>query len=78
MLINYTEQDVGYDQRHGGPFDRGAADSYYNRLRRPHFFTGATYTSKEIIAKPGTPEWFAYNAGYDWNERHGDKKDWGV
>ena len=67
-----------YDQRHGGPFDRGAADSYYGRAREPHWFSGATYSSPKFVARPGTPQWFAYHAGYDWNERNGDKKDWGV
>ena len=34
-----------YDKRHGGPFDRGGADSYYGRGRNPHYFVGATYSS---------------------------------
>ena len=25
-----------YDKRHGGPFDRGGADSYYRRGMNPH------------------------------------------
>lgn len=67
-----------YDQRHGGPFDRGAADSYYHRPRRPHFFTDATYQSDEIEERFMTAVQIAeYNAGYDFNEQFGDKKDWG-
>ena len=31
---NITER---YDQRHGGPFDRGTADSYYRREFDPHY-----------------------------------------
>lgn len=82
MLIDTSNDPVEfqgefYDQRHGGPFDRGAVDSYYHRARRPHYFRGATYSSPEVQAKPGTPEWFAYHAGYDFNEQFGDKKDWG-
>ena len=30
------------DRRHGGPYDRGSADSYYNRPRRPHYYKGDT------------------------------------
>ena len=72
-----TETKTGFSQRHGGPWDRGSADSYYGRPRRPHWFTGDSYSSQEVLAAPGTNEWEAYNAGYDWNERQGLKKDWG-
>lgn len=82
MLIDYTSQPAvingkEYDQRHGGPFDRGAADSYYNRPRRPHFFSEATYLSDEITERFMTRAQIEeYNAGYDYNEQHGDKKLW--
>ncbi len=66
-----------YDNRHGGPFDRGSADSYYGRGFRPHYFTGSTYQSEEIIPVNGTAEYEAYSAGYEYNEANGDKKDWG-
>ena len=66
-----------YDQRHGGAFDRGSADSYYGRPRRPHYFEGGTHTSKEIIPEPGSREYMDYMAGYEQNELYGDKKDWG-
>ena len=66
-----------YDTRHGGAYDRGSADSYYHRPARPHYFVGDTYQSPEVLARPGSPEWEAYMAGYEHNERYGDKKDWG-
>lgn len=73
----YEHNGKLYDGRHGGPFDRGAADSWYNRPPRPHFFTDATYASDEI------QEWFMtqaqiaeYHAGYEWNEAQGGKKNW--
>ena len=28
-----------WDKRHGGPYDRGGADSYYRRGCRPHYYT---------------------------------------
>lgn len=63
-----------YDQRHGGPYDRGSADAYYGRSRRPHFFTDATYQSDEIEERFMTRDQIeAYNAGYD--NTH-DRKDW--
>ena len=66
-----------YDRRHGGAFDRGSADSYYSRPRRPHYFEGNTYHSREIIPAPGSREYMDYMAGYEQNELMGDKKDWG-
>jgi hypothetical protein len=83
MLSNYTLQPQEfegnlYDQRHGGPFDRGAADSYYNRGYHPHYFQGDTYSSEMVtLAEMTAEEITAYTAGYNYNERFGDKKDWG-
>ena len=67
-----------YDKRHGGPYDRGSADSYYGRGRRPHYFLGATYSTPEVTEKDMTPdEIAAYDQGYDDNEADGNFKDWG-
>ena len=65
-----------YDRRHGGPYDRGGADSYYRRAPAPHYFVGNTYASERIVPAPDSPEWIAYWAGYDDNERLGDHKDY--
>lgn len=66
-----------YNDRHGGPFDRGSADSWYNRLRAPHYFTGDTYKSTRLESEDmSESEIEAYHAGYDWNEEFGDKKEW--
>ena len=70
------EKSMAYDQRHGGAWDRGSADSYYGRPRHPHYFVGATYQSEEIFPEPGSPEYEAYMAGYDDNEASGSKKEW--
>lgn len=67
--LSYKE----YDRRHGGPYDRGSADAYYWRGRKPHYYVGATYGSERIETL--TPEEIeAYNAGYD---QQADRKDWG-
>jgi hypothetical protein len=81
MLVNYTLEPIEingivYDQRHGGPFDRGAADSYYNRPRSPHYYVGDTYNSPKVLLVPSDPAFEEYMAGYDYNEQHGDKKNW--
>jgi hypothetical protein len=78
MSSNKNVNREDYDDRHGGPFDRGSCDSYYMRGRRPHMFEGATYQTPKITARLMTPpEIEAYNAGYDWNEQQGDFKDYG-
>lgn len=66
-----------YSQRHGGAWDRGSADSYYGRPRRPHLYLGGTGTSPELTEDVMSQEDVAaYNAGYDYNEQYGDKKSW--
>jgi len=47
--MRYVEfEGEEYDARHGGPFDRGSADSYYGRRFDPHFFIGATNTTPRV------------------------------
>ena len=76
MITLQTRED--YDQRHGGAFDRGSADSYYHRDRNPHMYEGDTGSSRRIERIEMTDsEVRAYLAGYQWNEQFGDKKDWG-
>jgi len=67
-----------YDTRHGGPYDRGSADSYYGRGAKPHYYIGATGRGEPITEERMTQEEIeAYYAGYDDNEKSGEKKDWG-
>lgn len=62
-----------YDDRHGGPYDRGSADSYYRRGRNPHYYVGATGHTEPITNL--TPEELeAYHAGYNDNEAAGCHK----
>lgn len=66
-----------YDDRHGGPWDRGGADSYYRRGFNPHFFSGATYQSHRLEGSDMSQlELDAYQAGYDYNEELGYYKEW--
>jgi len=76
MLVEKVEfSGVEYNARHGGPFDRGSADSYYNRARRPHR-GGVGGDSGPLKINLTAREIADYMAGYDWNEANGDKKDW--
>ena len=68
---------VVYNARHGGPFDRGSADSWYGRPEEPHYYVGATAMSARIEEAEMTPEAIAaYYAGYAYNEQFGDKKNY--
>ena len=67
-----------YDERHGGPYDRGTADFWYGREYDPHFFKGATYSTDKVELKDMTPaEITAYSKGYKTAEADGSQKDWG-
>ena len=66
-----------YDRRHGGPFDRGSADSWYSRGYNPHYYIDGTYQSRKIVfAERTSKEIDAYAAGYNYNEEYGGKKEW--
>ena len=66
-----------YDTRHGGPFDRGSADSWYDRPFNPHYYVGAAGSSDLVERhQMNDKEIHDYFAGYEWNERFGGKKDW--
>lgn len=66
-----------YSKRHGGPYDRGAADSYYRRPFDPHYYVEGTGTSARVGKDQMTEEDIAaYTAGFKDNEDSGDHKDW--
>ena len=65
------------ESRHGDAFDRGSADSWYRRARRPHFFRGGSYSSEKVEKSEMTEEEIRlYNLGYDYNEKIGGHKEW--
>ncbi len=62
----------GYSTKHGSPYDRGSADSYYNRERQPHY--GGVNDCCPRITFLTVKEIEGYNAGYDDHELFGVKK----
>jgi hypothetical protein len=61
--------------RHGGAYDRGAADAYYGRPYTPHYFTGDTYSSLKIEkADMNAQQLAAYKQGYADNADN--RKEW--
>jgi hypothetical protein len=76
--INTGEKAMEYDQRHGGPYDRGSADAYYRREYAPHYFKGDTYNSERVpAADMSAAEIVAYTVGFTKQTESGDFKDWG-
>jgi len=66
-----------YSQRHGSPYDRGSADSYYRRGFNPHYFIGDSYSSTRLdLEDMSAEEITAYSAGYGDNELLGNWKDY--
>jgi hypothetical protein len=66
-----------YDKRHGGPYDRGSADSYYRRPCAPHYYVANTFTSAMVPKSKMTPDEIeAYMAGFEDNESNRNFKDW--
>ena len=62
-------------KQHGCLFDRGSADSYYGRPRDPHY-GGVGGDSGKRVDQLSIEEIAEYYAGYEYNERFGDKKAW--
>jgi hypothetical protein len=62
-------------KQHGCLYDRGSADSYYGRPRAPHY-GGVGGDSGNRVEQLTADERAEYLAGYEYNERNGDKKDW--
>ena len=62
------------DQVHGGPFDRGSADSFYRRVPCPHYLCDIR---GRIEAHEKTEEQIAeYKAGYEDNQATGGRKEY--
>lgn len=62
--------------QHGSLYDRGSADSYYGRPRGPHYGGVGGNSGPRVDSGLSIDEIKEYYAGYDYNERYGDKKDY--
>lgn len=84
MIKNHKQASEIYEKYHnstfdyhGGPFDRGMADSYYRRPRLPHKWPDGTYNGERVVGGDLSDEEVeAYEMGYEYNEWQGDHKDW--
>ena len=63
-------------KNHGSLYDRGRADSYYGRPRDPHYGGVGGDSGPRVDRGLSIDEIKEYYAGYEYNERSGDKKDY--
>lgn len=65
--------------KHGSPYDRGRADSYYRRPFKPHWvnYDAPPGDERILTIEKGTPEYDQYKQGFNDNEEAGEYKDWG-
>lgn len=74
MIACYERESV-MDKRHGGPYDRGAADAWYGRGFDPHYYVGKTYMSERIGERNMTlQQKLEYTRGY--NQSPYGQKEW--
>jgi hypothetical protein len=68
-------RDWQFQRKHGSLYDRGSADSHYGRMPSPHYggMGGDSGPRVEVYDESSVAE---YLAGYEYNERFGDKKDY--
>ena len=68
---------IRYPSFDGSPFDRGSADSYYQRGQFPHYWPEGTGNGEQVKEKDMTPaEIEAYMAGFEFNESMQNFKQW--
>lgn len=64
-----------FSRSHGSLYDRGSADSYYGRMPDPHWYPEGTGHGIKVV-ELNDVEVAEYMAGYEDNEKSGDKKDY--
>lgn len=65
------------DKRHGSPYDRGEADSYYKLPPDPHYYKGEVCMSEVVKYKDmSLEEIYEYYLGYNDNQRAKNFKEY--
>lgn len=65
------------NNKHGSPYDRGSADSYYRRGPEPHWYPEGTYKGERVTEERMTAAQIAeYHAGFNFNEKMQNFKEW--
>ena len=69
-----TNTSKAINDNHGEPYDRGRADSYYERKASPHHRRDGVEVP--ILHKTDAAGYREYWKGYNDNEDNGCHKDW--
>jgi hypothetical protein len=76
-VVHILKSQWQFDRKkHGSLYDRGSADSYYGRPRDPHYGGVGGDSGERVDQGLSIDEIKEYYAGYEYNERFGDKKEW--
>lgn len=71
----HRHRKVDESQENGSPYDRGDADAFYGRKKKPHYYKGSVLTGPRVNHNDMQPhEVAAYHAGY--RENPSGKKDY--
>tara|TARA_B100001013_G_scaffold277706_1_gene177893 strand:+ start:998 stop:1234 length:237 start_codon:yes stop_codon:yes gene_type:complete len=69
------KKSYSHDERHGGPYDRGKADAWYQRPRSPHYFHGDSYSTLMVSAVDmNVDELVSYHQGFNEMTESGNHK----
>jgi hypothetical protein len=76
-VVHILKSQWQFDRKkHGSLYDRGSADSYYGRPRDPHYGGVGGLSGERVDQGLSIDEIKEYYAGYEYNERFGDRKEW--
>jgi hypothetical protein len=76
-VVHILKSQWQFDRKkHGSLYDRGSADSYYGRRCDPHYGGVGGDSGPRVDQGLSIDEVAEYYAGYEYNERFGDKKEW--
>jgi hypothetical protein len=76
-VVHILKSQWQFDRKkHGSLYDRGSADSYYGRPRDPHYGGVGGLSGSRVDQGLSIDEIKEYYAGYEYNERFGDRKEW--
>ena len=76
-VVHILKSQWQFDRKkHGSLYDRGSADSYYGRPRDPHYGGVGGLSGQRVDQGLSIDEIKEYYAGYEYNERFGDRKEW--
>lgn len=71
-------QGKTFDTSPGSAFDCGQSDNYNWQPFDPHYYVGGRESGSRHTAEHGTQEYFDYESGWKFNDKHGARLNWGI